>query len=83
MEVHGFRGAVDLRIAELDPLANGDTLEAKRAQLDLWMLRNLIFFFSLGFDKLVATILPDKLTLMEKRMERIRRLADELKAALG
>lgn len=83
MEVHGFRGAVDLRIAELEPLANGDTLEAKRAQLDLWMLRNLIFFFSLGFDKLVATILPDKLTLMEKRMERIRRLADELKAALG
>ena len=83
LEVHGFRGAVDSRIRDLEPLSKGDTLEAKRAQLDLWMLRNLIFFFSLGFDKLVATILPDKLALMEKRMERIRRLADELQAASG
>ncbi len=83
LEVHGFRGAVDARIRDIEPLSKGNTLQAKRAQLDLWMLRNLIFFFSLGFDKLVATILPDKLALMEKRMERIRRLADELQAASG
>ncbi|MCR9159298.1 MAG: hypothetical protein ACE37F_08730 [Nannocystaceae bacterium] len=83
LEVHGFRGAVEARIAEIEPLSKGDTLAAKRAHLDLWMLRNLIFFFSLGFDKLAATVLPEKLTLMEKRMERIRRLAGELKAASG
>ncbi|MGH1341051.1 MAG: hypothetical protein ACRBN8_05840 [Nannocystales bacterium] len=76
--VHGFRGAVDVRVEELEPLTFGVGPEAKRAQLDLWLLRNLNFFFSLGFDKLIATILPDKLTLMEKRMERIRRLAHEV-----
>lgn len=76
--VHGFRGAVDIRVAELEPITFGVGPQAKSAQLDLWLLRNLNFFFSLGFDKLVATILPDKLILMEKRMERIRRLAQEV-----
>lgn len=76
--VYGFRGAVDVRVAELEPLAFGVGPQAKRAQLDLWLLRNLNFFFSLGFDKLIATILPDKLVLMENRMERIRRLAQEV-----
>ena len=78
LEVHGFRGAVARRIAELETRPGVVDLEAKRAQLDLWMLRNLNFFFTLGFDKLIATILPDKLSLMEKRMERIRRLAHEV-----
>lgn len=76
--VHGFRGAVDIRVAELEQLTFGVGPQAKSAQLDLWILRNLNFFFSLGFDKLIATILPDELTLMEKRMERIRRLAQEV-----
>lgn len=76
--VHGFRGAVDLHVEELEPLTFGVGPDAKRAQLDLWILRNLNFFFSLGFEKLIATILPDKLILMEKRMERIRRLAHEV-----
>lgn len=76
--VHGFRGAVDIRVEELEPLTLGVDPDAKRAQLDLWILRNLSFFFSLGFDKLIATVLPDKLILMEKRMERIRRLAHEV-----
>ncbi len=78
LEVHGFRGAVEMRIRELEPLTRGGGIDAKRAQLDLWLLRNLNFFFTLGFDKLIATILPDKLSLMEKRMERIRRLAHEV-----
>jgi hypothetical protein len=78
LEVHGFRGAVDQRVEELEPLTRGGGEDAKRAQLDLWLLRNLNFFFTLGFDKLIATILPDKLALMEKRMERIRRLAHEV-----
>ena len=78
LEVHGFRGALARRIDELESHRIGSGIEAKRAQLDLWMLRNLNFFFTLGFDKLIATILPDKLSLMEKRMERIRRLAHEV-----
>ncbi len=78
--VHGFRGAVKIRVDELEPLTFGVGLDAKQAQLDLWLLRNLNFFFSLGFDKLIATILPDKLILMEKRMERIRRLAQEVES---
>ncbi len=80
LAVHGFRGAADIRVAKLEPEASGTGLDAKRAQLDLWLLRNLNFFFTLGFEKLIATILPDKLTLMEKRMERIRRLAQEVEA---
>lgn len=76
--VHGYRGAVDIRVEELEPLTFGVGPDAKHAQLDLWLLRNLNFFFSLGFEKLIATILPDKLILMEKRMERIRRLAHEV-----
>jgi len=76
--VHGFRGAVDVRVEELEPLTFGVGPDAKKAQLDLWLLRNLNFFFSLAFEKLIATILPDKLILMEKRMERIRRLAHEV-----
>lgn len=78
LEVHGYRGAVERRVRELEPLTRGEGIDAKRAQLDLWLLRNLNFFFTLGFDKLIATILPDKLSLMEKRMERIRRLAHEV-----
>ena len=80
ISVHGFRGAVDVRVAELEPLTFGVGPQAKSAQLDLWILRNLNFFFSLGYDKLIATILPDKLVLMEKRMERIRRLAQEVES---
>ncbi|MBV1862672.1 MAG: hypothetical protein KUG77_29895 [Nannocystaceae bacterium] len=76
--VHGFRGAVDIRAEELETITFGVGPDAKSAQLDLWILRNLNFFFSLGFDKLIATILPDKLILMENRMERIRRLAHEV-----
>lgn len=83
LEVGGFRGAVDRRVEELEPLTRGEGGRAKQAQLDLWLLRNLNFFFTLSFDKLIATILPDKLTLMEKRMERIRRLAQEVGASLG
>ncbi len=78
IEVEAFRSSVDLVAEELEALTEGDSAEAHRARLDLWMLRNLIFFFSLGFDKFVATILPDKLPLMEKRMERIRRMASKL-----
>ncbi len=78
LEVEAYRSAVDQLADALEPRTVGSGVEARRSRLDLWMLRNLIFFFSLGFDKFVATILPDKLPLMEKRMERIRRMAADL-----
>jgi hypothetical protein len=74
-EVDAFRWAVDRRIEELVELNGGaGTLGGSQAAIDLWLLRNLTFFFTLSFDKFVETVLPDKLAMMEKRMERIRRM---------
>jgi hypothetical protein len=78
-ETDAFRFAVDHRIAELrEGVDPSETLATSTESIDLWLLRNLTFFFTLSFEKLVETILPDKLVLMEKRMERIRRLAASL-----
>ena len=74
-ETDAYRWAVDHRIAELrDEVHPGETTGTSAGAIDLWILRNLTFFFTLSFAKLIETILPDKLALMETRMERIRRL---------
>lgn len=78
-ETAAYRWAVDHRIAELrKEVTTDETLGTSANAIDLWILRNLTFFFTLSFAKLVETILPDKLALMETRMERIRRLVGQL-----
>lgn len=74
-EAAAFRTAIDRLLTQLEPKASGDDLEARRARLDQWILQNLVFFFTGSFETLASTILPDKLPMMEKRMERIRRMA--------
>ncbi len=74
-ETDAFRWAVDHRIAALrEEIEPDETVGTSASAIDLWILRNLTFFFTLSFAKMIETILPDKLALMEARMERIRRL---------
>ncbi len=81
LAVAAFRAASADRIEMLERRVK-ETAEATAAdQVDLWLLRNLNFFLTLGFEKLVDTILPGKLALMEKRMDRIQRLVATLPRA--
>jgi hypothetical protein len=80
LECAAFRAAA-AKIADglHDRLSRGSAEPPNPADVvDLWVLRNLTFFFSLSFDHLVSTILPEKLALMEKRMERIQRMAEAI-----
>lgn len=80
MEAAGFRRACETLGNELEERqANGSPEQQRPTDaVDLWVARNLVFFFSLGFKKVVEDILPEKLALMEKRMDRIQRMADIL-----
>lgn len=49
-----------------------------QSEVDLWILQNLVFYFTSSFESLASTLLPEKLPMMEKRMERIRRMAARL-----
>ncbi len=79
VEAQAYRTAVDRRVEELAELVDVTINPDPHDQVDLWLLRNLSFFFTLRFEKLTQTILPEKLTLMEKRMDRIHRLAASLR----
>lgn len=81
VEAQAFRVAVARRVEDLAELVDVTTNPDPHDQVDLWLLRNLSFFFTLRFEKLTQTILPEKLTLMEKRMDRIHRLAASLRDA--
>lgn len=74
MEVDAFRVATEERVGDLE--AMGDR-RSPVDELDLWILRNLVFYFGLSFDKLIHSVLPEKLVLMEKRIDKIRQLARE------
>jgi len=45
-----------------------------QAEVDLWILQNLVFFFTTSFESLSTSVLPEKLPMMETRMERVRRM---------
>lgn len=80
MEAAGFRRACETLGNELEERQTNGTPDQQEPTdpIDLWVARNLVFFFSLGFKKVVEDILPEKLALMEKRMERIQRMAEVL-----
>jgi hypothetical protein len=76
-EVVAFRDATDRRIELLERRTEGrePTGTPDADVVDLWILRNLTFYFGLGIDNLVDSILPEKLLLMEKRMARVHEMA--------
>lgn len=74
LAVDVYRQAIRRRIGELNP---GPGLVRKASTdpidlADLWILKNLTFFFSIKFENLITTILPDKLSMLERRMARVR-----------
>lgn len=50
---------------------------------DLWILRHLNFYFSLGFERVVEGVLPDKIPLIETRSRNIEALAAALRGPVG
>ena len=72
LEAEAYRAAAERHIAALrcddDP----------QSEVDLWILQNLVFYFTTSFESLATAVLPEKLPMMEKRMERIRRMAARL-----
>ena len=76
-EAVAFGNATDALVGRLDAeVAAGQDVD--RATLDLWILKNLTFYTSLSLVKVVDGFLPEKLSLMESRMDRIHKMALEL-----
>ena len=44
---------------------------ARVANIDEWLLRHLIFYFSQSYEATMSTLLPDKLPLLELRKEKL------------
>jgi len=79
VEARAFRDANGVLIGELGEKLQMETLTPvvrRQAELELWTLRNLTFFFTLGFSTLVGSVLPEKLPLLEMRTERLRERAN-------
>ena len=75
VEVDAFRMAAATRIAECAALlASPESSTRQRAlvEADLWILRNVVYFFELRYEAMIERILPEKLALLEKRMHRVR-----------
>ncbi len=49
-------------------------------EIDEWILRHLVFYFSGSFETAMAETLPDKLPLVEARRERLEAFAERLEA---
>jgi hypothetical protein len=79
------------READLLRRASQEVLEEKKAMhpaneaqeavrdADVWLLRHLNFYFSLGFERVIESVLPDKLPLIEMREANVRQLAQSLR----
>ena len=85
-EARAFRHANNVLIEELarelDTL-DPDSPRHREAELELWTLRNLTFFFTLGFTTLVNSVLPEKLPMLEMRIDRVRQRLSASVSARG
>lgn len=80
-ELEAFRAVTEDKLAELEAqVGDRDDLDDHPGAIDIWILRNLVFYFSVSLDKLLGSILPDKLPLMQKRIKRIQRTLRASKA---
>ena len=66
-EVTALRRAVDVHLEELRRRSVFDEQERQRVENDRWILRHLVFHFEIGFSRLVESVLPDKIELIERR----------------
>lgn len=79
IETEAFRRAIDRLVAEY-----GARLGARpdpKLEADLWILKNLVFFFTLGHEQLLRTVLPSKLPMLEARMARVREMVEHAHGA--
>ncbi len=77
-ELDAYRDATEDLVREraaclADPAAS--EYEQQLARLDTWLLRNLVFFFHIDCTALLERVLPEKFSLLEKRMGRAKELA--------
>lgn len=66
-EVTAMREAVDIHSAWLRSRPVFDDEERARIDTDLWILRHLVFHFEIGFSRLVESVLPEKIAMLERR----------------
>lgn len=66
-EVRAMRAAVDEHLEELRHRPLFDDAERERNENDRWILRHLVFHFEIGFGRLVESVLPDKIAMLERR----------------
>jgi hypothetical protein len=66
-EVTAMRAAVDLHSSWLRSRPVFDDEERARIDADLWILRHLVFHFEIAFARLVESVLPEKIAMLERR----------------
>lgn len=75
-ELDAYRHALTRLRGEIDPSAHSGVFgkQADAASIDRWILRHGTFFFRVTLDKFIDSILPEKWTLMERRIQRAQQL---------
>jgi hypothetical protein len=78
LEVSAYRSAAAHHI-EANALVLADASaspeERARADADQWILRNVTFFFGNPMRSILERVLPDKIALLDRRMQRVREKA--------
>lgn len=84
-EVDALREATKTMIEELEARAKDDELDPEGAAVlraDVWSLKHLTFYFTLGFARAVEDTLPDMIPMLEQRERTMRELVESLPAGL-
>ncbi len=85
-EVDALRQGTAAVLAELErrsnPNHNLESAAAAVIRADIWILKHLTFFFSLGLAKAVEETLPGVLPMLEQREAHVRGLVDKLPPGL-
>lgn len=68
--IGNLRLASELEMASKDKSV--DRVDRRRHRADVWILRNLCFYFPSRMSPLVTRVLPENLPMMERRMARAR-----------
>ena len=80
-ELDGFKWGTDRRLRELE--ADADAADDPDRILDLWILRHMTFYFALSLDKVLESVLPAQLGLLEQRIPRLRALLSQSRSRVG
>ena len=82
LESSAFRAALSRHEKELEIKVRGHRhggQTQRENEFDLWVLRNLTFYSTLGLERYVSDILVDRMALLESRMSRVREMAAALR----